>query len=172
LPSFDHLVAVPVHLTGKVLSVKPLREGQSFVICDDSGINIGNRRRWVGHSQEVTPVGSELKPGTRVRFLPGTPTRQGRMPRAYQISIIRQGSRMKPAFPRFIANFRCPNPVGFEPLKSYPSRVKDTLLALWRLAQWQKINTPFVALEGSCCLTQFGTRLEKQSNGYGSIVLC
>lgn len=90
LPSFDHLSTVPVHLTGKVLSVKQLREGQSFVICDDSGVNIGNRRRWVGHSQELTPVGTELKPGTRVQFLPGTPTRPGRMPGAYCIAIIRQ----------------------------------------------------------------------------------
>jgi len=90
MPSLDHLVALPAHLSGIVLSVKELREGQSFVICDDSGVNIGNRRRWVGHSQEVTPVGTELKPGARVQFLPGTPTRQGRMPRAYQISLIRE----------------------------------------------------------------------------------
>lgn len=90
MPSLDHLITSPVHLTGTVLSVKPLREGQSFVICDDSGINIGNRRRWVGHSQEVTPSGTKLKAGARVQFLPGTPTRPGRMPRAYCIAIIRQ----------------------------------------------------------------------------------
>lgn len=87
MPSLDHLITSPVHLTGTVLSVKPLREGQSFVICDDSGVNIGNRRRWVGDSRALTtPV--EVRRGDLCTFLPGLPRKQGAMHRAFDVTIL------------------------------------------------------------------------------------
>jgi hypothetical protein len=83
--NFDSLCTVPAKLAGVVVSTKQLPSGYSFIVKPiDSAFT---DRRFVGHSQEVTPRGAELKPGTPVLFLPGSPTRRGRMPRAYEIEV-------------------------------------------------------------------------------------
>jgi hypothetical protein len=83
--NFDHLSQLPDKLAGVVVSTKPLPNGLSMIIKPDDVAFTD--RRFVGHSAEVAPPNAEVKPGTRVSFLPGSPTRRGRMPRAYEIEI-------------------------------------------------------------------------------------
>lgn len=99
MPNFDHLCTLPEYFTGKVLSVKPIENGQSFIICDDSGFDfLGSRRRWVGDTKSMA-VPVEVRKGDLCRFLPGVATKKGRLPRAFNISIIDlKGAKQK--FPR------------------------------------------------------------------------
>jgi hypothetical protein len=83
--NFDSLCIISAKLTGVVVSTKPLPNGYSFIIKPSDAAF--TERRFVGHSTELVPLGAEIKPGTQVQFLAGTPTRQGRMPRAYSIEI-------------------------------------------------------------------------------------
>jgi hypothetical protein len=90
MPNVDHLVSQPTHFTGTIKSAKPVRNGQSFVILDDTGVNfLGNRRRWVGWSADLTIPG-EVRVGDKCSFLPGSPSKPGRMPKAHDIRIIRK----------------------------------------------------------------------------------
>jgi hypothetical protein len=84
--NFDSLCSISAKLAGVVVSTKPLPNGYSFIVKPHDAAF--TERRFVGHSAEISPVGAEVKPGTRVLFLPGTPTRKGRMPRAYEIEVL------------------------------------------------------------------------------------
>lgn len=84
--NFDSLCIVSAKLTGVVVSTKPLPNGYSLIVKPNDVTF--TERRFVGHSAELIPANAEVKPGTQVLFLPGTPTRQGRMPRAYSIEIV------------------------------------------------------------------------------------
>jgi hypothetical protein len=91
LTNLDHLSTLSDHFMGLVVAVNQLASGAvSYILVDDSGVDLGNRRRWLGHSSEVHPPGT-LRIGDRVQFLPG-PSRKGKgkLARAYGISIIRQ----------------------------------------------------------------------------------
>jgi hypothetical protein len=83
--NFDSLCTISAKLAGVVVSTKPLPSGYSFIIKPDAAFT---DRRFVGHSAEVGPPDAEVKPGTHVHFLPGSPNRRGRMPRAYEIEVL------------------------------------------------------------------------------------
>jgi hypothetical protein len=86
LTNLDHLSTLSDLFTGMIVSVSPLASGAtSYVLVDDTGVNLGNRRRWLGHSSEVTPS-ETLRVGDRVRFLPGPKRGKGKLARAYSIS--------------------------------------------------------------------------------------
>jgi hypothetical protein len=85
--NFDHLSRVLDKISGVIVDVKPLNNGQSLIIKPDDAKFTD--RRFIGHSAELQPPDADIRPGTRVQVLPGAPTRQGRMPRAYSIEIVR-----------------------------------------------------------------------------------
>lgn len=85
--NFDHLSRLPEKLTGIVVSIKQLPSGYSFIVKPDDSAFLD--RRFVAHSSEVQPSGAEIKPGTPVSFLPGTPRGGHKMPRAYSIEVVR-----------------------------------------------------------------------------------
>lgn len=67
--------------------MKPFASGQTFIIIDDSGIDAGNRKRWVGDTSELITPG-EVRKGDRCSFLPGTARKTGALPRAHEITIL------------------------------------------------------------------------------------
>ena len=88
LTNLDHLSTLSDVFTGMIVSVNPLSSGAtSYVLVDDTGVNLGNRRRWLGHSSEVSPP-EHLHVGDRVRFLPGPKRGKGKLARAYSISKL------------------------------------------------------------------------------------
>jgi hypothetical protein len=88
LTNLDHLSTVDSRFTGMVVAVNPLASGAlSYVIVDDSGINIGNRRRWLGHSAEVNSR-ENLHIGDKISFLPGRPRGKGKLARAHDITKL------------------------------------------------------------------------------------
>lgn len=86
--SLDHLFTTPAELEGIVVSISSTDRGTNFVVVDDSGINLENRRRWLGYLSDIQNSDKKIRVGTKVRFLPGYPRQKGKMGRAYDIEII------------------------------------------------------------------------------------
>ena len=83
--NFDHLTNLPATISGHIVSVEPLANGaERLVIKPDSKFG---ERRYIGHSMEIVPLGTPIKPGYNVTFLPGSAPR-GKQARAYRISVI------------------------------------------------------------------------------------
>jgi hypothetical protein len=84
----DHLVALPDKLSGHVVSVKPLQGKFSFIIRSDA--SRFTSRSYVSDSGELLPPATIVVPGNEVLFLPGSPRKNHKMPRAYSVEIIRK----------------------------------------------------------------------------------
>jgi hypothetical protein len=94
--NFDHLSTVDSRLTGVVVATNPLAGGAaSYILVDGSGIDLGNRRRWLGHSSEVNSP-EKLRVGDRISFLPG-PSRKGagKLARAFDITKLPADEKTK-----------------------------------------------------------------------------
>lgn len=84
--NFDHLSNLPNAISGFVVAVEPLSNGQRITIKPDDKFG---ERRYVGHSQEIVPLGTPIKVGYEVEFLPGSAP-HGKQARAYRISVVRE----------------------------------------------------------------------------------
>lgn len=87
MPSIDHLCTVPTFLTGMVVSVRTAREGEAFIVVDDSGVDIGNRRRWIAYSADIQNPDDKIRIGSKVTFLPGSARKGKAMGRAYDVRL-------------------------------------------------------------------------------------
>lgn len=87
----DDLCLIPNRITGRVLSVSPNDQGYSFVAIDETGIDLGNRRRWLGYQSDVDGQ-DRLRPGDQIRFLPGPPRGRNKMGRAYSVQKLSKES--------------------------------------------------------------------------------
>ena len=89
MPNLDHLSVVPDTISGHVVSVEQLPAGaERITIKPDTKFA---DRRYIGHSAEVIPLGTPVKPGYEVTFLPGSVRPgKGKLPRAYSITVIRR----------------------------------------------------------------------------------
>jgi hypothetical protein len=85
--NFDHLSNLPDEISGYVVSVEQVPNGQRITIKPD--MKFGDRR-YIGHSMEVVPLGTPIKPGYNVTFLPGVAPKR-KQARAYRIQIVRTG---------------------------------------------------------------------------------
>jgi hypothetical protein len=85
--NLDHLVSVPIKISGHIVSVKPLSAGFSFII--KSSAEKFGPRRYVSDNGELLPPATALKAGHEVMFLPGTVVK-GKMPRAHQVELVRK----------------------------------------------------------------------------------
>jgi hypothetical protein len=86
VPSLDHLSTIPDKMCGLVVSVTPTTKGYNFVVVDDSGVDTGNRNRWIGYSSDVSDE-KRIRVGDRIRFLPGQPRAGKPMGRAYDVEL-------------------------------------------------------------------------------------
>ena len=86
---FDHLCGPVSLMEGSVVSVTPAGNGGvNVIIRDDSGIDIGNRRRWLGYL--TGEKAKTIRIGCQVKFLPGSPQAGKKMGRAYDIEVLIQ----------------------------------------------------------------------------------
>lgn len=87
--NLDNLVTVSARLSGHVVSTKAL-SGDKFSFIIRSDAEKFASRRYVSDSSELLPPATSVKPGIEVTFLPGVPKGHHKMPRAYQVELVRK----------------------------------------------------------------------------------